>query len=251
MSISAHVDFRRKKELKKILKKVQISFKDFNLLNVALSHRSYVNEHNLKENNEKLEFLGDSILGFIITEFLFKTYFYLTEGDLAKIKSAAISENTLYKIAKGINFNNYILIGKGEESCGGRNKKTIIADAFEAFLASYYIDSNLNKVKNLITRLFKKEIQLIVENKHEERDFKSLLQELAQKRYKSCPVYHLKSKEGPEHNRTFYMEVLISGQVFGVGEGKSKKDAEQLAAKNAYNKITSLLLVESNPFKKQ
>ena len=242
------LNFERKKSLKEFLRNIHISFKDYNLLNLSLSHRSYVNEHNLPDNNEKLEFLGDSILGFVITEFLFKSFPDHSEGSLARIKSFVISENTLSKVAKRINLNKYILIGKGEESSGGRSKKTIISDAFEAFLGAYYLDSNLNKIKNLIINLFKNEIELVIKDKHE-KDYKTLLQEFSQKKYKVCPVYNLKSTKGPEHDRTFYVNVSINKSTFGVGEGKSIKDAEKVAAKRAYNKINSPIL-RSNPKKK-
>lgn len=239
----------RKKELKNLLKKIKVSFKNYDLLNLAFSHRSYVNEKGLSDNNEKLEFLGDSILGFVITEYLYKNYPDYAEGELARIKSFVISENTLSKVAKRIELNKLILIGKGEENSGGRNKKTIISDAFEAFLGSYYLDSNFNRVKELIIKLFKNEISLVVDNKHE-KDYKTLLQEYAQKKYKICPKYKLKNKIGPEHNTTFFMDVLLDGKILGSGSGKSKKDAEKVAAKNAYQKLTSPL-VKSTSNKKQ
>lgn len=243
------LSLERKKQLKEILKKIHINYRNYNILNLALSHRSYVNEHNLSDNNEKLEFLGDSILGFIITEYLYLNYPDHNEGDLARIKSVVISENTLSKVASGIGLNDVLLIGKGEESSGGRNKKTIISDAFEAFIGSYYLDSNFSKVKELIIRLFKDEIELVVENKHE-KDYKTLLQEYSQKKFKVCPIYSLRSKNGPEHDTIFVMEVKINGLVYGVGSGKSKKDAEKLAAKNAYQKINSPI-VKSNPKQRQ
>ena len=243
-----YVDLNRKNELKEILKKLNINFKNFGLLSLGLSHRSYVNEHGLPENNEKLEFLGDSILGFVITEYLYSFYPEYNEGVLAKIKSSVISENTLSKIAINVSLNKYILIGKGEEACGGRNKKTIISDAFEAFLGTYYLDSNLNKVKRLIIKLFKDEIELVVKDKHE-KDYKTLLQELVQKEYKICPIYQLKDKKGPEHNRTFFVKASVNNKIFGLGEGKSIKDAEKSAAKSLYNKLTSPRL-KSNPKKK-
>ncbi len=249
MSFVLFIVFKRKKQIKKFLKSIHINFKNYDLLSLALSHRSYSNEKKIRENNEKLEFLGDSILGFVITEYLYLHYPQFNEGVLAKIKSFVISEDSLSKIAKDINFNAYILIGKGEEASGGREKKTIISDAFEAFLGSYYLDSNFQKVKQLIIRLFKDDIELVVEDKHE-KDYKTLLQELAQKKYKVCPTYRLKGKKGPEHNRIFFMEVIINNEIYGIGEGQSKKNAEKLAAKNAYLKITSPA-VKSNPKKRK
>jgi ribonuclease III len=230
---------QRKKELKEFLKQSGIRFNNLNLLNLALSHRSYVNENKMgDQNNERLEFLGDSVLGLVITEYLYRHYPELNEGELARIKSFVVSEDTLSKVTKLVNLNKYILIGKGEEVSGGRSKKTILADAFEAFLGSYFLDSNINKVKIFILKLFKYEIELVINNKHE-KDYKTLLQEFVQKKYKVCPVYVLKSENGPEHDKTFIMDVMIKDKVIGYGDGKSKKDAEKVAAKHAYLKITS------------
>ena len=215
------------------------------MLNQSLSHRSYVNEHGIQENNEKLEFLGDSILGFVVTEFLYKNYTNFTEGVLARIKSFVISENTLSKVATEIILNKYILIGKGEESSGGRFKKTIISDAFEAFLGAYYLDSSFEKAKQLIIKLFKNEIDLVVKDRHE-KDYKTLLQELSQKKFKICPKYTMIDKKGPEHDRTFFVKVFVNDKNYGIGDGKSIKEAEKIAAKNLYNKITSPI-VKSNP----
>jgi len=236
-----HLTSERKKELKSFLKDIKISFKNFKLLNVSLSHKSYINETNMTENNEKLEFLGDSILGFVITDYLYKSYPTLNEGDLARIKSFVVSEDLLSKLAKDINLNKYILIGKGEEQSGGRNKKTILADTYEAFLGAYYLDSNLEKVKKFILKYFIKEIDLVIAGKHE-KDYKTLLQEFCQKKYKVCPVYNLYNEEGPEHNKTFFIEVLVNNNVVGRGFGRSKKDAEKEAAKNAYLKLTTTML---------
>ena len=231
---------QRKKELKEFLKKTGIRFGNLNLLNLALSHRSYVNENKAgDQNNERLEFLGDSVLGLIITEYLYLHYPELNEGELARIKSFVVSEDTLSKVSKLIDLQNYILIGKGEEVSGGRTKKTILADAFEAFLGGFYLDANnMSKVRNFILKHFKTEIELVINNKHE-KDYKTLLQEYVQKKFKVCPVYVLKNENGPEHDKTFTMEVKLKDKVIGYGDGKSKKEAEKDAAKHAYLKITS------------
>jgi ribonuclease III len=236
----------RKKELKEYLKSINLKFNNYDLLNLALSHRSYINENKItEENNERLEFLGDAVLGLIITEYLYKIYPEYAEGELARIKSFVVSEDTLSKITKIINLSKYILIGRGEEVSGGRSKKTILADVFEAFLGSYYLDSNYNKVRDFVLKYFKYEIGLVVTDKHE-KDYKTLLQEFAQKKYKICPTYVLKGENGPEHDKTFYMEVMIKEKIIGLGEGKSKKDAEKLAAKNAFLKFTSKMAKTSN-----
>ena len=229
----------RKKELKLFLKDIRVKFNDLNLLNLALTHKSYVNDsRSVDRNNERLEFLGDSVLGIVVTEYLYKEYESYNEGELARIKSFVVSEDTLSKIARIINLNQFILIGKGEEFSGGRMKKAILADCFEAFLGGFYLDSNLEKIKSFVLKFISEEISLVVNDKHE-KDYKTLLQELAQKSYKICPVYTLRKEDGPEHNKIFYMQVSINDQVIGNGEGKSKKDAEKQAAKNGYIKITS------------
>lgn len=228
----------RKKELKLFLKNINVSFKDLKLLNLSLSHKSYINEINGKENNEKLEFLGDSVIGLVITEYLYKSYPSLTEGELARIKSFIVSEDLLSKLAKEIHLNRYILIGKGEELSGGRHKKAILADTYEAFLGAYYLDSNLSKVRKFILKHFIKEIDLVIAGKHE-KDYKTLLQEFCQKKYKVCPVYRLYNEEGPEHDKTFFVNVFINDNIIGKGFGKSKKEAEKEAAKNAFLKLNS------------
>jgi len=235
------VSSERKRELKGLLKKMRINFRSFDLLNISLSHKSFLNEtQNSDKNNEKLEFLGDSVLGMVISEYLYKTYKNLSEGDLARIKSHVVSEDSLSKIAREIDLSRYILIGKGEEQTGGRYKKTILADTFEALIGSYYLDSNsLAKVRQFIVNFFTKEIELVLQNKHE-KDYKTLLQEYVQKNYKVCPVYRLIRESGPEHDKSFSMEVELNGKIIGIGEGKSKKDAEKEAAKNAYIKISSV-----------
>lgn len=233
-----NISSERKRSLKKFLKNIGASFKNLELLDLSLSHKSYVNEINKNENNEKLEFLGDSILGFVITEYLYKTYPSLTEGELAKIKSFIVSENLLSNLAKNIKIDKYLLIGKGEELSGGRNKKTILSDTYESFLGAYYLDSNLTKVKKFILKYFVKEIELVISGKHE-KDYKTLLQEFCQKKYKICPSYKMLKEEGPEHDKTFFVNVSLNEKIIGKGIGKSKKEAEKNAAKNAYLRLNS------------
>jgi len=232
----------RKKDLNTFLKSLKVRFHNLELLDQALSHRSYVNEVKKgTENNEKLEFLGDSVLGLIITEFLYKTYPDYSEGDLARIKSFVVSERSLTKISKQIGLQHYILIGKGEEISGGRRKKTILSDTFEAFIGGLYLDSNYKRVQVLLISLFAYEIELVTLDQHD-RDYKTLLQEYVQKRFKTCPSYKLKGNAGPEHDKTFFIEVFVGSTKHGYGEGKSKKDAEQKAAQNAYQKLNSPLM---------
>lgn len=228
----------RKKELLLFQKHANIRFKRLTLLNLAFSHRSFSNESQRDiDNNEKLEFLGDSILGLIVNEFLFFSLPDRTEGDLSRIKSFVVSEASLVEIAKKVKIDNFILIGKGEEYSGGRSKKAILADAMEALIGAYYIDSGFKKTKKFLLDLFIPEIQKVLEDKHQ-KDYKTLLQEFVQKRFKTYPKYSLVQKKGPDHDKTFWITVTIKDRAFGPGKGKNKKEAEQSAASIAYESLT-------------
>ncbi len=220
---------------------LNVEFNDIGLLNQSLCHRSFINESKdlYSGNNERLEFLGDSVLGFIITEYLYKNYPRLDEGSMAKIRSVVVSEDVLSKIAKNLKLYDYILVGKGEELTGGRFKKAILADTLEAFLGAYFLDSNLLKVRDFVLRFMIEEIEAVITDKNG-KDYKTLLQEYCQRKYKSCPVYKLKKEEGPEHNKIFIVRVEMNGDIVGEGFGGSKKEAEKMAAKTAYTKYTVL-----------
>jgi ribonuclease-3 len=211
-------------------KSLNIRFKDLTLFNTALSHKSYVNESSADlENNEKLEFLGDSFLGLVISAALYNQNIYFREGTLARIKSYVVSEQALYKIGKEINIQNYILIGKGEEKSGGRQRKALISDCVEAVIGAYYLDAGYRNARTLVQRLFYKEIIEVEKNRHE-KDYKSILQEYSQKRFKVVPQYSVVSMEGPDHQRRFNINVSIRKRSYGPGTGASKKAAEQMAA---------------------
>jgi len=237
------LDLARRKELKLFEKLCHIRFKSLALLNLAFCHRSYAHESNTSvSSNERLEFLGDSVLGLIISEYLYHTLPDKNEGELAKIKSFVVSEESLSSLAQQIRVDNYILIGKGEEYSGGRSKKTLLADALEAIIGAYYIDAGYEAVKKFVLGLLTPEIEKVVQDKHK-KDYKSLLQEYVQKRYKTYPRYVVVEKKGPDHDRTFVIEVLINNKCYGKGLGKNKKEAEQQAAGIAYN----LIIGKSNP----
>lgn len=232
------IDSERKKELKLFEKLIGIRFKSLEFLNLAFSHRSFAHESDGEvDSNERLEFLGDSVLGLVVSEYLYHTLADKNEGDLAKIKSFVVSEDSLSVLAQDIRIDNYILIGKGEEYSGGRSKKTLLADALEAIIGAYYIDSGYGPAKEFILGLLVPEIEKVVQDKHK-KDYKSLLQEYVQKRFKSYPRYMVVEKIGPDHDRTFIIEVLINNKSYGKGSGKNKKEAEQQAAGVAYEAIT-------------
>ena len=232
------IDQERKKELQLFEKHIGIRFRKLELLNLAFSHRSYANESGGEiSNNEKLEFLGDSVLGLVVSEYLYCTLTDRAEGDLARVKSFVVSEDSLAEIAKGIKVDNFILIGKGEEYSGGRSKKAILADCMEAIIGAYYLDSGFKASRTFILKYLIPEINKVLENKHK-KDYKTLLQEFVQKKYKSYPRYSLVKKTGPDHDRTFWIEVTVEGKAYGPGKGKNKKEAEQHAAGIAYQALT-------------
>jgi ribonuclease-3 len=221
-------------------KSLNIRFRDLSLFNTALSHKSYVNESQAElENNEKLEFLGDSFLGLVVSAALYNQNIYFREGTLARIKSYVVSEQSLYKIGKEINIQDYILIGRGEEKTGGRQRKALISDCVEAVIGAYYLDAGYKHAKVFVQRLFYKEIIEVEKNRHE-KDYKSILQEYSQKRFKVVPQYNVVSTEGPDHKRLFHINVSIRKRSYGPGTGGSKKAAEQMAAHIALRQLMKL-----------
>ena len=229
------VDRDRLAELRRFERRAAIRFRDASLLNLALCHRSFAHEAGPGKlaNNEKLEFLGDAVLGLAISHELYATSGRRTEGELARIKSFVVSEDTLYEWATQLRLQDYVLIGRGEERSGGRGKKAIMADAMEATIGAYYLDAGGAAAQEFVLRHLRVEIHRVLSNTHRQ-DFKTLLQELAQKRYRSYPRYRVVRQEGPDHDRTFWIEVRLNGHVYGPGSGKNKKEAEQEAASHAY-----------------
>lgn len=223
-------------------------FKNPRLLQQALTHSSYVNEIDYveAEDNEKLEFLGDALLGFVISDLLYSNYPHFREGDLAKLKSYVVSESFLAELAKELSLGDYLLLGKGEKSSGGREKNSLLANSFEALVAAIYLDGGVEKAREFIHNRFNDKIQKLVEE-HQILDHKSLLQEYTQMVFNCIPSYHLISKSGPDHDKTFEIQLSIDGKVFSIGRGKSKKEAEQMAAKQTLMKLN----VENSHFTAQ
>ncbi len=228
----------RKKELQLFERHAQIRFRELEFLDQAFTHRSYANEisDDYSSNNERLEFLGDSVLGMVVSEHLYTKLPDQPEGELARIKSFVVSEASLSEISKRLRVDNFILIGKGEEYSGGRSKKAILADALEAIIGAYYLDSGFMPVRAFVLRILIPEIDKVLENKHA-KDYKTLLQEHVQKRMKTYPRYKVIQKSGPDHDKTFTIEVHIGDKSYGSGRGKNKKEAEQEAARIAYLSI--------------
>lgn len=220
----------KKEHLLGFCKNVGIKFKNLELLDNAFYHRSIQNEvHNVKS-NERLEFLGDSVLGFATASYLYKN-FDNPEGELAKIKSAVVSEKTLASIAKKIGIDKLLVLGKGEKLSGGSEKPALLADCMEAIIGAYYLDSGYANAEKYVLSFIVPEIELIC--KEGMKDYKTLLQEEVQKIYKVFPKYEVIKKSGPDHNQTFEVVVQISDFVLGPEKGKSKKEAEQKVAKKA------------------
>ncbi len=220
-------------------KKIGYSFKNKDLLIQALSHSSfaYENPQDIHSDNEVMEFLGDSVLGLILADYLCHSYPELPEGELSKLKSQAASTTALYSFAKNIKLDKYILLGKGEEKSGGRNKKTILAGAFEALIAAIYQDSGIKEAKKLLLSqvqfLFKK----INVDKFLINNYKSALQEYLQKANLPAPKYKTVKSRGPNHKMSFTVEVLSEKKPLAKAKGSSKKNAEQKAAQKALKSL--------------
>ncbi len=223
----------RKQALLAFQKQAGFRFKDIDLLDLAFHHRSFSNETTKSRvNNERLEFLGDAVLGMVTAAELYASMADRPEGDLAKTKSVVVSEDTLSGIALALRVNEYLVLGKGEEMSGGRMKKAILADAMEAIIGALYLDSGYRVAEQFVLGIMIPQIRLVLENRHH-KDYKTLLQEYVQKQYKSVPRYTLVKKTGPDHDRTFWVTVDVHGTVYGPESGKNKKESEQSAAKTA------------------
>lgn len=213
-------------------KKIGYGFKDKNLLIRALTHSSYANERKHPfESNERLEFLGDSVLSIVVSEYLFKHLTNVAEGDLTKLRASLVCEKSLHVFAEQINLGEQLMLGKGEENTGGRERPSILADAFEAVIAAIYLDGGMEAARDHILRFMPKDIEHGI--KPIFSDFKTVLQEVVQKNPEEKVEYVLIGEEGPDHNKRFVVEVMLNSQVIGKGKGRSKKEAEQLAAKEA------------------
>lgn len=224
----------RIKNLNEFCHRVNIKFKDVELLNQAFNHRSVTNEKKSEGNNERLEFLGDSVLGMVTSSYLYNTLDN-PEGELAKIKSAVVSEKALAPIAIKLGIDKLIVLGHGEELSGGRTKPAILADCMEAIIGAYYLDSGYRNAEQYVLSFIKPEVENVL--KFGMKDFKTLLQEKFQKISKSFPVYELIKSYGPDHDQTFEVVVHLGDKTYGPKSGKSKKEAEQNVAKEALNFI--------------
>lgn len=226
--------------MKELEEKLEYTFKNPALLSEALTHSSYANEHRGQRmnSNERLEFLGDSVLGFVTAEFLFLLHPDLPEGDLTRIRAALVCEQSLYEVARKLDLGSYLKLGRGEEAGGGRTRTSILADAAEAVFAAVYLDGGITEASGLIHRcLLDVEKEEAVEERR--RDYKTELQELVQRKADQVLLYRMAGEQGPDHAKTFIAEVLLNGAVVGRGGGHSKKEAEQAAARAALKMLTN------------
>ncbi len=211
---------------------IKYAFKDKSLIQNALTHSSYTNENNLKESNERLEFLGDAIFDGVISEILYNRLPQESEGQLSKIRSAIVCEASLVRCGREMQLHNLIKISKGEESTGGRFRDSIIADSMEALMGAIYLDGGWEEAKAFIGETFYNTIEEAIAGKLF-FDYKSEIQELLQKQGQAQIQYKVYKEEGPEHDKTFHVNLFLNGERIGQGKGKNKKEAEQQAAKYA------------------
>lgn len=215
----------------KLEKNLGYTFKNKAYLKTALTHSSYANEKKSNDYNERLEFLGDAVLSIIVAEYLFNKYKNKKEGDLTKTRAMLVCEKTLCRFSKQLGIGQEMILGNGEISSGGRERPSILADAFEAVLAAIFIDGGIDEAKRFVLGFVEKELEKPMDNAV--KDYKSTLQEIIQQNADEVLRYHMVSETGPDHNKHFVSEVYLNSNVIGKGGGRTKKDAEQQAARDA------------------
>ena len=223
------------KDLKIFEKNIGYSFKDIEHLKIALTHKSFIDEEPTSPTNQRYEFIGDTILDFDLSLFLFDNYPNLDEGSLTKIRSGAVDQNALVNLAKEIDIGKFLFMSKPEESTGGRDKSSILEDAVEALIADIYFDGGLEEVNKFISKFIYPLIDKLSKNPGQ-KDYKTRLQEYYAK--KGQKVTYTAKSEGPDHNKQFNAQVILENKIIGKGIGKSKKNAEQMAAKDAFSKMS-------------
>jgi ribonuclease-3 len=227
-------------DIAELQKSLVVSFRQPALLEQALVHSSYINENPACTigHNERLEFLGDAVLDFIVADKLYREFSQLSEGEMTKLRAVLVRRDTLARIARDIRLGDYLYMGRGEESSGGRNKTPNLAGALEAVIAAAYLDLGITATEKMVAGLLAEEWQKLT-SRAADIDYKSKLQELTQSQYQSMPVYRLVSETGPDHSKIFKIEVIINKKVLGTASGKSKKLAETEAARLALQQLTN------------
>ncbi|MFP4198792.1 MAG: ribonuclease III [Halanaerobium sp.] len=230
-----------KKKIEEFEKSLDLNFNNKLLIQRALTHKSYPNENrrlNLKD-NERLEFLGDSVLSLSVSTYIFKKFSNLPEGELAKMRAVIVSAPILAEVAKRIELGQFLFLGRGEEMTGGRERDSILADTMEAIFGALYLDQGFGTAADFILELLKVDIINVAEGNHIQ-DYKTMLQEVVQENGNLRPEYEVVDEEGPDHNKTFIVAVKLNKDSLGSGQGSSKKEAEQEAAKVALDKLNKL-----------
>ena len=224
--------------MEKLEERLGYTFQNRRLLENALTHSSYANENKAKgeSSNERLEFLGDSVLGMVVADHLYRNHPDMPEGELTRTRAALVCEESLVEVAGQLELGQYLKLGRGEDAGGGRQRPSIQADAVEAVIAAVYLDGGIGSARKLITRF------ILTNNRREQegviRDFKTALQELVQRESGQVLTYHLLGESGPDHAKVFSVAVELNGKPLGAGEGRSTNEAEQAAAKAAVEKLT-------------
>jgi ribonuclease III len=237
------MDENRLKYLQDLEERLNYRFRDIDLLSIALTHRSYVNENPYPPlaDNERFEFLGDAVLGLCVSDLLINKYVDFSEGTLSKIRAGIVNEKPLAELASSLQLGDCLLLGKGEENSGGRAKDSLLANSLEAVIAAIYLDSGFNEVKTVLEIILAPLLEdsvLLSQN----FDYKTALQEFCQKRYKIAPVYTIIDSSGPDHAKIFEVQVTVADKIPQTGYGKSKKEAEKQAAQKAWE----ILQIEEN-----
>lgn len=219
-------------KMKDLQRLIGYKFKNENLLYEALSHSSFANENKkTRRSNERLEFLGDSVLSIAVSDYILKHFTHIPEGELTKLRASLVCENALFEFSKRIKLGEHIFLGKGEEMTGGRERPSIVSDAFEAVIAAIYLDGGMEKAREYVLSFIPKDITPAGGKAF--HDYKTELQEVIQRNPEEKIEYFLKGESGPDHDKHFDVQVLLNGMVIGEGSGKSKKNAEQAAAREA------------------
>jgi ribonuclease III len=235
----------RKEQLAALERALSYRFHRMELLNQALTHKSYVHEQReAAQHNERLEFLGDAVLGLVISDYCYGRFAHLAEGELSKLRASLVNDGNLARIARRLELGAFLLVGRGEEQTGGRAKASLLADTFEAVLAAIYLDTSLAEVYQVVLRCFHEDLDTVLKQGY--KDYKSELQEYTQEKFGCVPTYIVVRERGPDHDKVFEVEIVIRGLSQGLGAGKSKKEAEQEAARRILGALKARELL-TNP----
>jgi ribonuclease-3 len=227
----------RLEALSALQEEISYQFRDLHLLDLALTHRSYANERpgGSFQDNERLEFLGDSVLNLIISHVIMERFPQCREGEMTRLRATLVNEKSLAGISKKLGINQYLLLGRGEALRGGSEKRSLISDAYEALIGAIYLDGGFDRAFRVVEKHFG---PFLDQGLGDDGDFKTKVQQISQSRYGCLPRYRLSELKGPQHDKTFGAEIFIEGQPYGYGIGKTKKEAQQKAAKEALERIS-------------